>query len=206
MLKRVEIEAKTLNEATKKAIEILRLPESKVQLTVLKEKKGILGIGGSTTYVATPNIELATEGKIYLDAIIAALDIDAKMEFRTADQKTFHYRIQSDQNAILIGREGRTLFALQTLLRNHLSSFVNEPLLVSLDIGNYHESRKRQLEILATKTAKEVARTKIAVRLDPMNAFDRRIIHEKLSDWRDVVTESEGEGESRAIHIKPKKH
>ena len=51
---------------------------------------------------------------------------------------------------------------------------------------------------------KEVAKTKIAVKLQPMNSFERRVIHEKLSDWRDIYTESEGEGESRAIVIKPK--
>ena len=56
----------------------------------------------------------------------------------------------------------------------------------------------------ATKTAKEVAKTKVAVKLQPMNSFERRVIHEKLSDWRDVYTESEGEGENRAIVIKPK--
>ena len=61
------------------------------------------------------------------------------------------------------------------------------------------------LEILATKTAKEVAQTRIAVKLDPMNAYDRRIVHTKLSEWRDVITESEGEGEHRALVIKPKK-
>ena len=92
------------------------------------------------------------------------------------------------------------------MLRNHLSTFVDEPLLITLDIGNYHENRKRQLEILATKTAKDVARSRIAVKLDPMNAFDRRIIHAKLSEWRDVETESEGEGEERAIIIRPKKN
>jgi len=59
------------------------------------------------------------------------------------------------------------------------------------------------LEILATKTAKQVARTRIAAKLEPMNAYERRIIHTKLSDWRDVVTESEGEGHNRHLVIKP---
>ena len=59
--------------------------------------------------------------------------------------------------------------------------------------------------ILATKTAKEVIRTKIDVKLRAMNSFERRIIHEKLGEWRDVYTESEGDGEQRAIVIKPVK-
>lgn len=128
------------------------------------------------------------------------------MEIRKISENEIFYRVQSTENALLIGKDGKTLLALQTLLRNHLSTFVDEPLLITLDIGNYHENRKRQLEILATKTAKDVARSRIAVKLDPMNAFDRRIIHAKLSDWRDVETESEGEGEERAIIIRPKKN
>ncbi len=206
MLKKVEIEAKNPVEAMKKATELLKIAENKIQLDVVKEKKGLLGFGSSTTFTATPKIEITTEGKAYLDDIIGALGIDAKMEIRKISENEIFYRVQSTENALLIGKDGKTLLALQTLLRNHLSTFVDEPLLITLDIGNYHENRKRQLEILATKTAKDVARSRIAVKLDPMNAFDRRIIHAKLSEWRDVETESEGEGEERAIIIRPKKN
>lgn len=97
------------------------------------------------------------------------------------------------------------MISLQYMLRNYLNTFVDGHLIISLDVGNYHENHRKQLEILATKTAKEVAQTRIAVKLDPMNAYDRRIIHTKLSEWRDVTTESEGEGENRALVIKPVK-
>lgn len=206
MLKKVEIEAKNPVEAMKKATELLKIAENKIKLDVVKEKKGLLGFGSSTTFTATPKIDITTEGKAYLDDIIGALGVDAKMEIRKIAENEIFYRVQSTENALLIGKDGKTLLALQTLLRNHLSTFVDEPLLITLDIGNYHENRKRQLEILATKTAKDVARSRIAVKLDPMNAFDRRIIHAKLSEWRDVETESEGEGEERAIIIRPKKN
>lgn len=205
-LKRVEFEAKSLQEAEKMAIEQLKLQIDKIKLTVLKEKKGLLGFGTSTFYEATPNINLATEGKVYLENILKTMDIKTRMEVRTVNEGSeIYYHIESDENALLIGREGRTLLSLQFMLRNYLNIFVEDHLIVSLDIGNYHENRKKQLEILATKTAKEVAQTRIAVKLDPMNAFDRRIIHTKLSEWRDVITESEGEGEQRALVIKPKK-
>lgn len=205
MLKKIEIEAKTLQEATKKASEILKISEDKLKLEVVKEKKGFLGVGSSVLYEASPNIDLTIEGKQYLESIIGALDIEVKMEIQSPDEHTITYRLQTTENALLIGKEGKTLLAFQTLLRNHLATFTQEPILVTLDIGNYHSSRKRQLEILATKTAKDVARTQIAVKLDPMNAFDRRIVHAKLSEWRDVETYSEGEGEERAIIIRPKK-
>jgi spoIIIJ-associated protein len=205
-LKRVEFEAKSLQEAEKIAVEQLKVQKEKIKLTVLKEKKGLLGFGTSTFYEATPNINLSVEGKIYLENILKTMGIKTRMEVRTLSEgEEIHYHIESDENALLIGREGRTLLALQFMLRNYLNLFVDDHLIIALDIGNYHENRKKQLEILATKTAKEVAQTHIAVKLDPMNAFDRRIIHTKLAEWRDVTTESEGEGEQRALVIKPKK-
>jgi spoIIIJ-associated protein len=206
MLKRVEIEAKTLQDAEKQAVELLKIQLDKIKLSVLKEKKSLLGFNTSTVYEATPNVNLAVEGKIYLENILKTMEIKTRMEVRTLSEGAeIHFHVESDENALLIGREGRTLLALQFLLRNYLNLYVEDHVLVSLDIGNYHENRRKQLEILATKTAKEVAQTRIAVKLDPMNAFDRRIIHTKLSEWRDVITESEGEGEERALVIKPKR-
>ena len=205
MLKRVEFEAKTLQEAEKMAVDALRIQPDKIKITVVKEKKGILGIGSSAVYEATPNVNLAIEGKVYLESILQTMGIESRMEVRTLDEGAeIHFLIESDENALLIGREGKTLIALQYLLRNYLATFVDGHQVISLDIGNYHENRKRQLEILATKTAKEVAKTRIAVKLDPMNAYDRRIVHTKLSEWRDVYTESEGEGEQRRLVIKPR--
>ncbi len=206
MLKKVEFEAKTLQEAEKTASELLKIQKDKIKLTITKEKKGLFNIGNMTTYEATPDVNLANEGKVYLENILKTMEIKTRMEVRTLSEgNEIHYHVESDENALLIGREGRTLLSLQFMLRNFLNVFVEDHLIISLDIGNYHENRRKQLEILATKTAKEVAQTKIAVKLDPMNAFDRRIIHTKLSEWRDVVTESEGEGEERALVIKPKR-
>lgn len=205
MLKRIEFEAKSLQEAEKMAVEALHIQKDKIKLSVLKEKKGILGIGASAVYEATPNINLAIEGKMYLETILQTMGIESRMEVRTVNHgEEIHFLIESDENALLIGREGRTLISLQYLLRNYLLTFVDGHQIISLDIGNYHENRKRQLEILATKTAKEVAKTRIPVKLDPMNAYDRRIVHTKLSEWRDVYTESEGEGDQRRLVIKPK--
>jgi len=205
MLKKIEIEAKNLQEAEKLAVEQLKIQKEKIKLTILTEKKGLFGIGSSAVYEATPKVNLSIEGKQYLESILLSMDVKCQMEVRTVvEGEEIHYHVESDENALLIGREGRTLLALQFMLRNYLNVFVDNHLIISLDIGNYHENRRKQLEILATKTAKEVAQTRIAVKLDPMNAFDRRIIHTKLSEWRDVITESEGEGEERALVIKPK--
>ena len=136
-----------------------------------------------------------SEAEIFID------DIEARS---LNGEKELHYLIDTYENSLLIGVKGKTLDALQVLLRQVVQQYSDEHLIVSLDIGGYRQNHIRQLEILATKTAKEVVRTKVAVKLNPMNSFERHVIHEKLSDWRDVYTESEGEGENRAIVIKPK--
>lgn len=203
MLKRIEFEAKNDQEAFELAVEKLGIQKDKIAIKITRDKKGLFS-SGTALYEATPNISLALEGKTYLEGILQALDIEFQMELRTVnDGNELFYSIQSNQNALLIGREGKTLFALQNLLRQHLYSFTQSQTLVQLDIANYHENHRKQLEILATRTAKEVAKTGFQVKLDPMSAYDRRIIHAKLSDWRDVTTQSEGEGDTRALIIKP---
>jgi spoIIIJ-associated protein len=82
--------------------------------------------------------------------------------------------------------------------------FMDEHFMVLVDVGGYKSQRKKQLEIIATKTAKEVARTKVPARLVKMNAYERRVVHTKLADWRDVQTESEGEEPNRYVVIRPK--
>lgn len=206
MTKKVEFEAKNLKEAELKAVEAFKMPLQYIKITAVKENKGFLGIGASTLYEALLEVNLALEGKKYLDNIFQSLEIDVKTEFRSLNEGTeIYYQIQSRENALLIGRDGKTLDAIQTLLKTYLHNYTDEKLTVSLDIGQYKQNRKKQLEILATKLAKEVAFTRVEVRLDPMNSYERRIIHTKLAEWRDVYTESEGEGENRQIVIKPRK-
>lgn len=205
-MKKVEIEAKTDLEALKEASKLLGISEDYIDLAIVKEKKGLLGIGGSTIYLATPNVNLVIAGKEYLEKILFNLNVECKIEFRTLDGgMQIFYNLDTTENSLLIGREGRNLQALQYALRNFLSQFTEERIVVNLDIGGYHSNRVKQLEILATKTAKDVAKTKIAVKLDPMNSYERRIIHTKLADWKDVETVSEGEGQDRALIIRPKR-
>lgn len=203
MLKRIEFEAKNEQEALLLAVEKLGIAQNKIALKTTREKKGLFS-NGTALYEATPNINLVDEGQAYITSILEAFDADFQIDVKTADNENeIYYAVQSDQNALLIGREGRTLLAMQFLLRQHLVSFTQTPVRIQLDIANYHENHRKQLEILATRTAKEVVTTGIQVKLDPMSPYDRRIVHAKLSEWRDVSTQSEGEGENRALIIKP---
>ncbi len=196
MQKKIEIQASSLLEATQIAVAKLHVSEEKLFLNEI----------GENTYEALLDVNLALEGRKYLESILNSMGIEQfNIEVRTIGQESeIHYVIDSSENPLLIGTKGHTLEALQTLIKNLIGSYTKDYIVVTLDIGSYRANRIHQLEILATKIAKSVAKTKIAVKLDPMNSFERRVIHEKLSDWRDVYTESEGEGEERAIVIKPK--
>lgn len=196
MQKKIEIQASSLLEATQIAVAKLHVSEEKLFLNEI----------GENTYEALLDVNLALEGRKYLESILNSMGSEQfNIEVRTIGQESeIHYVIDSSENPLLIGTKGHTLEALQTLIKNLIGSYTKDYIVVTLDIGSYRANRIHQLEILATKTAKSVAKTKIAVKLDPMNSFERRVIHEKLSDWRDVYTESEGEGEERAIVIKPK--
>lgn len=196
MQKKIEIQASSLLEATQIAVAKLHVSEEKLFLNEI----------GENTYEALLDVNLALEGRKYLESILNSMGIEQfNIEVRTIGQESeIQYVIDSSENPLLIGTKGHTLEALQTLIKNLIGSYTKDYIVVTLDIGSYRANRIHQLEILATKTAKSVAKTKIAVKLDPMNSFERRVIHEKLSDWRDVYTESEGEGEERAIVIKPK--
>ena len=196
MQKKIEIQASSLLEANQIAKAKLHVSEEKLFLNEI----------GENTYEALLDVNLALEGRKYLESILNSMGFEQfNNEVRTFGQESeIHYVIDSSENPLLIGTKGHTLEALQTLIKNLIGSYTKDYIVVTLDIGSYRANRIHQLEILATKTAKSVAKTKIAVKLDPMNSFERRVIHEKLSDWRDVYTESEGEGEERAIVIKPK--
>ena len=199
MQKKFEFIAPTAEEAMDTAVQKLHIASDKIYVNVLGETED------GVNCEALVDVNLTLEGKKYLEGILKALGIGYQIEARSINgEEQIYYMIDSYENSLLIGVKGKTLEALQILLRNLISTYTKDHVITSLDIGGYRSNRARQLEILATKTAKEVVKTKVQVKLQPMNSYERRIIHEKLADWRDVYTESEGEGENRAIVIKPK--
>ena len=204
MLKEIKFEAKTDEEALEYAINELKVDKDSINLEVLEETKGFLGIGRKALYKASYEIDIVSYAKEYIKNILSGMNITYQLEVRSNEDE-INIAIESSDNPLLIGKDGKCLDALLTLLKVYISRLSNDTVMVGLDIGGYRANRKKQLEVLATKTAKEVAKTKIEVKLKPMNAYERKIIHEKLADWRDVYTESEGEGADRALVIKPKK-
>ena len=200
MQRKIEFIAKDADSAMQEAVNKLHIPSDKIYINVLGE------LPEGLNCEALVDVNLTLEGKKYLENILKALNIGYQIEARSiGNEQQIHYMIDSYENSLLIGVKGKTLDALQVLIRNLISVYSKENIVTTVDIGGYRNNRTHQLEILATKSAKEVVKTKAPLKLKPMNSYERRIIHEKLSEWRDVYTESEGEGENRAIVIKPKK-
>ena len=200
MQRKIEFIAKDAESAMQEAVNKLHIPSDKIYINVLGE------LPEGLNCEALVDVNLTLEGKKYLENILKALNIGYQIEARSiGNEQQIHYMIDSYENSLLIGVKGKTLEALQVLIRNLISVYSKENIVTTVDIGGYRSNRTHQLEILATKSAKEVVKTKAPLKLKPMNSYERRIIHEKLSEWRDVYTESEGEGENRAIVIKPKK-
>lgn len=204
-MKTFRFETKVLNDDTLKfAADEMKINQEYVSLKVVEEKRNILGLNKSYVVEAMVNFDPINDSIRFLQTILADMEIVAVIEAHQGEERNITFQIDAEENPILIGRNGKTLDAIQTLLKNYITVYTDEHYVVLVDIGGYKEQRKKQLEILATKTAKEVAKTHTPVRLNKMNAYERRVIHTKLADWRDVTTESEGEEPNRCVVIRPK--
>ncbi len=117
-------------------------------------------------------------------------------------EEGFSVILVSENNGILIGKDGRTLSAIQTLLRQSLKKYGNFNIKINIDIANYKAKRERNIVFEVKKIAKEVMNTKIDAKLDPMNSYERRVVHTILADYPNLTTESEGIAPNRYVVIK----
>lgn len=215
-----EFTGKTEEEAIQNAINELGLERDAFDVEII-EKKGFLKRGpvkikvyvddgieeekeesAGETYEIT---DLEMETVDFLKNIIEKMDISATLEISKTEENKIHINIESDKTNLLIGRKGSTLDALQ-LLANVFVSKKKEDLKVVVDIEDYRGRREHSLQDLAEKTARHVRRTKTSHLLDPMNPFERRIIHLTLAEWEDIETISEGEGLYKKVRVIYKKN
>ncbi|MGD9761153.1 MAG: RNA-binding cell elongation regulator Jag/EloR [Candidatus Izemoplasmatales bacterium] len=205
-MKKIQFEAKALNDQTLAyAAQELRVNKDFIELNIVEEKKSLLGLNKSYVVEAVVDFNVINDGIEYLKKILENMDVEAVIEGKLTGENHILFSIQAKENPILIGKNGKTLEAMQSLVKNYINLYTDEYYVVLIDIGGYKEQRKKQLEILATKTAMDVVKTKVSTKLGKMNAYERRVIHTKLSDWRDVTTVSEGEEPNRYVVISPSK-
>ena len=194
-------EAKTLEEAINKALTELNITEDNLIIKNQEEKQGLLKKSAKIEVINTN--DLVNHLKECLTTIMNLMNINSNLEVRRRD-KNIEIKIFSDQNSILIGKDGRNLESLQNILRQILLKESITDYKIILDIENYKEKKVSHLERTVRQIAREVAKTKVEAKLDKMNSYERRIVHNCLSKNRYVYTESIGEEPNRCVVIKPK--
>ena len=166
------------------------------------DKKGKLFQGTLKEVTVYKKTDINDAIKEFLKEIIENMGFEVSFETTTKDERTT-IKMYSNNNPIIIGKSGHTLKALENLVKQKIQNDTGIFYKINLDVSNYKEKIQKSIERLAKNTAREVAKTKIPVALDNMTSYERRIVHNVLTDFKGVKTESEGEEPNRHVVIKP---
>ncbi len=191
-------EEETLNQA----LEELKLERNDVFYKVSEEKSGLLKTKKKVVEIVKVK-DVADLGKKILEEIINNMGIESQIETKTRDN-LISYNIYSNNNSMLIGKKGRILNSIQIYLKQAIFKKINIKTNIVIDIENYKSKQLYYLIKDVKKIAREVTLSKVPVKLDPMNSYERREIHNALSKFDYIKTESEGEEPNRYIVIKYK--
>lgn len=204
----VKYSAKTVNDAITQAALALGVSSEQLEIEVIDEgSSGFLGIGSRPAVIqAKKKFSLEGTAVDFLKDVFRTMNMDVEIDVvYHADENTMDIDLKGDDMGILIGKRGQTLDSLQYLTSLVVNKYTEEYTRVKLDIENYRERRKETLENLARNIAYKVKRTRHPVSLEPMNPYERRIIHSALQNDRYVVTRSEGEEPFRHVVISLKR-
>jgi spoIIIJ-associated protein len=206
----LEVEGKTIDDATKKALAELGIDDaSKVKIEVVDEgKSGIFGFGVSRqakirVYYSDSDTDLITFARDILINIINKMGIEIKIKDIIEGSNRIYIEMDSEQSGLIIGKQGKTLEALQFLLNLIVSNKIQSDKKIILDIESYREKREKALRRLSKDIAHKVIKTGKPWTLEPMNPFERRLIHLTLQNDSRVSTKSEGEGIYRKVKVSP---
>lgn len=202
MLKVNKYEGKTNEEALAKALEELNTTEDRIYCKYIEEKAKLFKAKKVTLEVITKD-DVLEYIKEYINVLATNMNMEIHSEVKENDG-IITVMLVSDNNPILIGKDGRTLNAIQILLRQAVSINVGENIKINVDVSNYKAKKQRNLEYEIKKIAKSVSKTGIETKLDPMNSYDRRIVHSVVSNFEDLETESFGETPNRYVVIRKK--
>lgn len=186
-----EIEKQMLNE----------LNTSKENLFIReKEEDGSLFKAKKYIYEVAKKEDIIVFVKDYIEELSNNFGVQIKSEVRFKED-ILYIVLVSDNNAIIIGKEGRTLSALQTLIKSTINNKIGFNIKVNLDASNYKAKKQKNLEYEIKKIAKDVLKSHVDVKLDPMNSYDRRCVHNVIAKFEDLKSESFGENPNRYVVI-----
>ena len=208
MKKEIIVSAKSVDEAVAKAVAELGAPSAdKIEYTVIEEaKKGFLGIGASDAKIsATYVLGGEYEALAFIEKLLADMNITAEVSMSDGENGEKKISISGESSAILIGHHGETLDSLQYLANLAANKKVDgkkgDYVKVAVDVEGYRAKREETLRGLARKMAGRVLKYKKSVMLEPMNPYERRIIHSEIQNIEGVSTNSIGSENNRKIVI-----
>ena len=204
----ITVTAKTVDEAVTKALIELETTSDKLEYEVVdKGSTGFLGIGAKPAIIRAKKKEsIEDKAMDFLSQIFGAMNMQVNITAAyNQEEQELSLNLEGEDMGILIGKRGQTLDSLQYLVSLIVNKGTEGYLRVKLDTENYRERRKETLETLAKNIAYKVKRTKRPVSLEPMNPYERRIIHAALQNDKYVTTRSEGEEHFRHVVIALKK-
>ena len=200
----VEFSAKTVNDAIIEACQKFTVASDKLEVEVVEEgSSGFLGIGSKPAVIrAKVKSSITDIAKDFLDDVFRAMSMVVVSDIKyDKDEKTMDIELSGDEMGVLIGKRGQTLDSLQYLVSLVVNKDMDDYIRVKVDTENYRQRRKETLENLAKNISFKVKRTKRAVSLEPMNPYERRIIHSALQNDRYVTTHSEGNEPYRHVVV-----
>lgn len=205
----IEVTAKTVEDAITESLIKLGTTSDKIEYEVIeKGSSGFLGIGSKPAVIKVRK-KFTLEGVIrdFLNDIFSAMNMEVEIIVeKSEDSKVVEVELKGEEMGVLIGKRGQTLDSLQYLVSLVSNKYTEEYVKIKLDTENYRKRRKETLENLAKNIAFKVKRTKRTVALEPMNPFERRVIHSALQNDRFVCTHSEGDEPFRHVVVTLKRN
>ena len=200
----IEVSAKTVDDAITEASIKLGTTSDKIEVEVIeKGSTGFLGIKSKPAIIkARKKNDTVDNIREFLENVFSAMNMEVTIDIKKAeDDKVYEVELSGKEMGLLIGKRGQTLDSLQYLTNLAVNKHSDGYIKVKLDTEDYRQRRKDTLENLAKNIAYKVKRTKRPVSLEPMNPFERRVIHSALQGDRYVETHSEGEEPYRRVVV-----
>lgn len=203
MQKYLEASGKTIDEAIQSALSQLGLDRDAVSVEILeKPKAGFLGLGGTQARVrVTYGEDRDARATAFLEGMLERMDAQATVSLNVTDEGHLEYTIDGPKAGQLIGRRGETLDALQHLTGSVANRGEENPVRVTLDVGNYRAKREATLIEMARSSAARAVKYRRSITLDPMNSYARHVVHTALQDYPGVSTHSVGTDPNRRVVI-----
>lgn len=200
----IEISAKTVDEAITEALIKLGTTSDKLEYEVIeKGSAGFLGIARKDAVIkARKKNDSEDNIREFLQKVFEAMNLQVEIMIdKDEDNNTFNVELKGNEMGVLIGKRGQTLDSLQYLTNLAVNKNAENHMKVKIDTEDYRKRRRETLENLAKNIAYKVKRTKHSVSLEPMNPFERRVIHSTLQNDKFVTTHSEGEEPYRHVVV-----